>query len=129
MHDRLTDPAPASAPPMDPQRLDVYAVALDFHARAATLIAGRGHAHLRDQLARASLSIVLNTAEGAGRFSPRDRARFYSMARGSACECAAVLDIVERLDPLSSADCRIARSLLVRIVQMLTRLVGAMRAR
>jgi len=39
---------------------------------------------LRDQLDRVSVSIVLNIAEGAGRFSPPDKGRFYSIARGSA---------------------------------------------
>lgn len=116
-------PAPAA---LDPQRLEVYAVALDFHARAAGLVPKHGQAHLRDQLARASLSIVLNIAEGAGRFSWPDKGRFYGMARGSACECGAILDVIEP-QSASPAECREARALLVRIVQMLTKLVARMR--
>lgn len=49
---------------------------------------------LRDQLRRASLSIVLNIAEGSSRFSNADRGRFYVMSRGSAFESAAILDIL-----------------------------------
>jgi four helix bundle protein len=48
---------------------------------------------LRDQLDWASVSI-LNVAEGAGRFSPADKGRFFVMARGSATESAAILDLL-----------------------------------
>jgi four helix bundle protein len=51
-------------------------------------------AALRDQLDRARISIVLNIAEGAGRFSAPDKARFYAIARGSATEWGAVLDLL-----------------------------------
>jgi len=46
-------------------------------------------AALRDQLHRASISVVLNIAGGAGRFSAPDKARFSAIARGSATECGA----------------------------------------
>src|SRR5947207_6782236 len=42
----------------------------------------------------ASTSIPLNIAEGNGKFSAKDRARFFEMARGSALECAACLDVL-----------------------------------
>jgi len=127
MHRQADAPAATVAPTLDHQRLDVYAVALDFNQLVAPLAPTRGDGYLRDQLKRAGLSIVLNIAEGAGRFSPRDKARFYSMARGSACECAAILDVLAR-DPHNPAETRTAQALLVRIVQMLTRLGARMRA-
>jgi four helix bundle protein len=46
----------------------------------------------KDQLDRTSTSIPLNIAEGDGKFSGRDRARFFETARRSALECAACLD-------------------------------------
>ena len=110
---------------VDPHRLDVYAVALDFHRQASALAHARGLAPLRDQLGRASLSVVLNIAEGSGRFSPADKARFYGMARGSACECAAILDVLDATGNSLSGE----RDLLARIVRMLTRLIAAMKAR
>lgn len=47
-----------------------------------------------DQLDRASTSIPLNIAEGNGKYTPKDRCRFFDIARGSAFECAAVLDVL-----------------------------------
>jgi hypothetical protein len=46
----------------DFEKLDCYQLALQFNALAARLIP-RGYRELRDQLTRASLSIVLNCAE------------------------------------------------------------------
>jgi four helix bundle protein len=54
------------------------------------LPSGRGN--LREQLLKATTSISLNLAEGAGRFAPADKAHFYRISRGSVFECAACLD-------------------------------------
>jgi four helix bundle protein len=116
-------PAPA-APVLDPHRLDVYAVALEFSAASRNLVPRHGYADARSQLARASLSIVLNIAEACGRVAIRDRSRFFAIARGSAFECAAVIDVLERHGE-ELAHYRRARALLARLVQMLTRLVRA----
>jgi len=48
----------------------------------------------RDQLDRASTSIVLNLAEGNGKRTYPDRSRFFDIARGSALECAGFLDVL-----------------------------------
>jgi four helix bundle protein len=47
---------------------------------------------LRDQLLRASESVVLNLAEGRGRHTSKDQARFFAMALGSIREVRAVFD-------------------------------------
>ena len=75
------------------QRLDAYRAAIKFLAIASQVVAriGRGHGDLVDQFRRAALSVPLNIAEGTGKFS-RDGVRYYTIARGSALECAAVLD-------------------------------------
>lgn len=112
-------------PFLDCERLDVYRVAVEFQKTAASICSNRRvGAILRDQLDRASVSIVLNIAEGAGRTAIRDKARFYSMACGSATECAAILDLLAIRGLLAAADHRHGRGQLIRIVQMLTRLIA-----
>ena len=108
-------------PQLDAERLDAFHVAVEFQA-IATGLAARADAILRDQLLRASVSIVLNIAEGAGRRSRRDKARFYSMARGSAAECGAILYLLRARGVASEAEYASSRKLIVRIVQMLSRL-------
>ncbi len=109
----------------DHEKLEVYRVAVEY-ADAADSIASklkRGNAHIRDQLRRASDSIVNNVAEGAGEFQPAEKARFYRIALRSSTESAATLHTCQRrkladLDALEEA-----RKLLKRVVEMLTRLI------
>ena len=114
-------PASLRAPALDAERLDCYRVALEFHV-IATAMAPRCDSVLRDQLRRASLSIILNTAEGAGQRSRLQKRHLYSIARGSAMECAAIVDVVRLRGAAAVTDCASARTLLIRIVQMLTKL-------
>jgi four helix bundle protein len=108
----------------DHERLDVYHRAIEFLDVVDEIVAAApaGRAHLKDQIDRAATSVVLNIAEGAGEFSPRDKRRFYRMARRSATECAAVLDIfARRRHPLPDVIMK-ARALLLRVVSMLVRM-------
>lgn len=50
--------------------------------------------YLRDQLKRAVVSILLNIAEGAGKFSKKDKKNFYTIARGSTQESVAIIRIL-----------------------------------
>ena len=72
--------------------------------------------------ALAATSIPLNTAEGAGEFAANEKARFYRMAKRSATECAAILDVCGRLELVAPATHDEARGLLLRMVSMLTKL-------
>ncbi len=49
-----------------------------------------------DQWKRASMSSVLNLAEGTGRMTTEDKKHYYTIARGSIFECVAILDMVHR---------------------------------
>jgi four helix bundle protein len=106
---------------LDASKLHCYHVALELHAQCSVLVAVF-HRVVRDQLERASLSVVLNIAEGGGRRSRRDKARFYAFARGSATEVAALLDVLDRRRLGSPAAITSARRLAIRTVQMLTRI-------
>lgn len=50
--------------------------------------------YIRDQLHRASISMVINIAEGSGKFSKADKRNFYTIARGSAYECVSLFEII-----------------------------------
>jgi four helix bundle protein len=108
------------------QRFDCYRVALEFQALVPRLFPRRGYSALRDQLDRASASILLNIAEGFGRFSRADKAQFYLIARGSAMESAAVLDVLLARGVIEAALHRHAHGQLIRVTQMLTKLVQRM---
>jgi four helix bundle protein len=111
---------------LDVDRFDCYQAALQFQELAAHLLV-KGAGALRDQLDRASTSVVLNLAEGIGRRARREKAHFYAVARGSALESAAIVDLARRRGLAEIAVCAENRALLVRIVQMLTKLEQRMR--
>lgn len=108
------------------ERLDAYQCALRFASLAFRIIETlpRGNSHLADQLRRATMSIPLNIAEGSGKTSDRDRRRYHAIARGSAMECGAILDIlrIQDLHPQLGAEAGEAKALLVRIVSMLSKM-------
>jgi four helix bundle protein len=112
---------------LDHEQLDVYHLALDFLVFANGVIEAlpRGRSHLADQFTRASTSVVLNIAEGAGKLSKPDKRRYYLTARGSATESAALLDACQRLKLLEDAAHRTGTEMVVRIVSMLIRLAQA----
>ncbi|MCB9653682.1 MAG: four helix bundle protein [Deltaproteobacteria bacterium] len=78
------------------KRLDVYNCAIQRLALTAEILESlaktKGNALLADQLKRAALSVPLNLAEGAGKSTPADQTKHYVISRGSAMECAAILD-------------------------------------
>ena len=127
MEQDLSGALPSDEPRLEHEKLDVYTVALELHARACSLLPVRTARVLRDQLERASLGVVLNIAEGAGRRSVSDKRRFYEMARGSATETAAITDVLRVRGLAPAPACSHARRLAVRVVQMLTRLGGPAR--
>ncbi len=106
------------------EKLDVYQLALEFLV-IANNISGkypRGYSSMGDQLKRASISIPLNIAEGYGRSSKPDRARFYDIARGSAHECGALMDASQLLNFINQDQLKEGKILLFRIVSMLVKM-------
>ena len=116
----------SSPPQLAYEKLDVYKCALEFLAIAVDCAAQLPLASsLKDQLSRAALSITLNIAEGAGRArGTADARRFYNIARGSAMECGAIFDALLMLKLIPQAQHIQGKTLLVRIVQMLSKMTG-----
>jgi four helix bundle protein len=108
----------------DHERLDVYRASLGIVVTSNRLVAALppGYGYLTDQLRRAALSVTLNIAEGAGEYAPAEKARFYRMAKRSATECAAVLDVAKELAIADEAAAEDGLDRLFKIVAMLVKL-------
>ncbi len=117
-------PEPPRAVVTTLEAFDAYRVSLDA-CRVCAPIAPALTANLRDQLLRASSSVVLNTAEGFGSASRGVKRRHYEIARGSAMECVAILDLASVLG-FEGAPTQ-ARQLFTRAAMMLSKLVSRFR--
>jgi four helix bundle protein len=72
----------------DFEKLTVYAKSKKFNKKIYEFLkSSKSDRTTKDQLRRASFSIMLNIAEGSGRFSKADKRNFYIISRGSAFEC------------------------------------------
>lgn len=60
---------------------------------------------MKDQLARAALSIPLNLSEGSAKSSAKDRKRFYGIALASFREVECILLLAEATHLKMEADC------------------------
>jgi len=106
----------------DHEKLHVYQDAIRFVSWADEILESiPKNLAVHDQLDRASTSIPLNIAEGNGKYTAADRCRFFDIARGSALESAACLDVLvakKRLPQVGQG-----KEILVRIVSMLVGLI------
>ena len=113
-----------TAQSFDHERLDVYRLSIDYVTRsfeASQPLEGL-YRHARDQWLHAAQSIPLNIAEGNGKRSLKDRARFLDIARGSVLECAAIQDVLVTTKGIKVQDDDSMKAMLHRIVAMLTRM-------
>ncbi len=89
----------------DFRNLEVYKKAKLFHLFCLKLLEeSKPTNYARDQLGRASMSIVLNIAEGSGKFSKPDRRSFFVIARASIFECVAVVDLLHDQNKVNDID-------------------------
>ena len=77
------------------ERLDVYRLAVEVARWAAKVVFPPLRKNLRDQLIRATESVALNVAEGAGQIPGDARRNHFRIALGSAAESCSVLDLVD----------------------------------
>jgi four helix bundle protein len=108
----------------DHEKLEVYRESLVFVGWLSGLLESVLRAgDVKDHLDRAGDSIVLNIAEGNGKYAPKDRCRFFDIAHGSALECAAGLDILVAKQKLTPDQIRPGKERLQGIVRMLMGLI------
>ena len=106
------------------QRLRCYMKALDVAKRVPGIVRQwpKGTYYLEDQLKRAISSVLLNIAEGNGRESVKERARFFAIARASAAESASCIDVAQALNLISEPESLFLQGLLLEVVKMLYKL-------
>ncbi|OGV08922.1 MAG: hypothetical protein A2499_18115 [Stygiobacter sp. RIFOXYC12_FULL_38_8] len=76
-----------------------------------------------DQFERAADSIALNIAEGNGKYSGKDRCRYFDIAKGSSLECSSCLDLLFAKDLISNDALSEGRERLKEIVMMIMGLI------
>src|SRR6267154_2158795 len=115
------NPAPIR---FDHEKLNVYQKSLQFVCWVTSLLERvPSKLAVHGQLDRASTSTPLNIAEGNGRYTSADRCHFFDIARGSALECAAALDVAVAKGVVTEADVDPGKSNLAEIVSMLVGLI------
>jgi four helix bundle protein len=72
---------------------------------------------------------VLNIAEGGGEYSPREKARFYRIARRSACETSAGADLLMLMEVLTDEKLEAVQAQLDEIAAMLTTMAKTQEAK
>lgn len=80
-----------------------------------------GYAFLADQLRRAASSVALNFSEGYGKSTPAEQRRYFRIARGSAYEVAAALDVALAFGAVSTERQSQGKELCDHLAAMLTR--------
>ena len=111
-------------PQFDHEKLNVYQDSISFVAWTDDLLESIPKSiAAHNQLDRASTSVPLNIAEGNGKFTPADRCKFFDIARGSALECAACLDVLVAKKKIEGNKVEEGKALLVEVVSMLVGLI------
>lgn len=80
-----------------------------------------------DQIMRASNSMVLNIAEGNGRFTSKDKVHYFITARGSVYETISIFDLMEDEELIGSATAEEFREDLLVLIKILTKLIMNMK--
>lgn len=106
------------------EKLIVYNRSLDFVEFVENLLSKfKDRLNVYDQIDRSLTSIPLNIAEGTGKFTNKDKNRYYDIARGSAVESAACLDVLLRRNRFTIEENTKGKEILFEIVSMLIGLI------
>ncbi|TSC55720.1 MAG: S23 ribosomal protein [Parcubacteria group bacterium Gr01-1014_18] len=111
----------------DFEQFPVYQKSEHYYAQALKILSNpKIDKNLKDQLKRASLSIVLNIAEGAGKYAKNDKKNFYVISKGSVNECVAILRILKIEGLIAEESFKVCYDLLLEIAKMLSGLINSM---
>jgi four helix bundle protein len=104
------------------EKFEAYQLAIQFTRLALQCLDEMPpeNAHVRDQLRRAAFSVSSNIAEGIGTKGRSDRVRLYSVARGSAVDCAAICKFIAIAHPASLPKTELAKATLKSILNILS---------
>jgi len=106
------------------EKLLVYNRFLEFVELTDEILAKqKDKINVYNQLDRASTSILLNIAEGIGKYTNKDKCRYYDIARGSAVESAAFLDVLLKRHKITIEENIKGKEILIGIVSMLVGLI------
>lgn len=80
----------------DFEKLDVYQEIKSLNAKViAFIFSDIKDDYINKQWKRATISIMLNLAEGTGRISSSEKKHFYTISRSSVFECVAIMDVLQ----------------------------------
>lgn len=106
------------------EKLIVYQRSLDFVEFVENILSRvKDKLHVYEQIDKSSTSIPLNIAEGTGKYSIKDKNKYYDIARGSASESAACLDVLLRRKRITVEENKEGKDILIEIISMLVGLV------
>ena len=86
---------------MTMQKFKTYRLAINFYRNSRKL---NLREPLKNQFHRASLSVLLNLAEGSAKPTEKDRRKFYRISLGSLREVQVILDIISHQQLIKEAD-------------------------
>ena len=114
-------------PFFDHEKVFAYQRSIEFVAWSSDLLENiPTKLSVADQLDRASTSVPLNIAEGNGKYTPPDRCRYLEIARGSALECAACLDVLVAKGKCAADQVQTGKALRHEVVSLLIGLIKSL---
>jgi four helix bundle protein len=88
----------------DFEKLDVYQEIKNLNAIVIAFIFTEvKDEYISKQWKRATMSIMLNLAEGTGRIVANEKKHFYTISRSSVFECVAIMDVLRGQNQIETA--------------------------
>ena len=110
----------------DFEKLTVYQKTKSFNKEILSVMkTSQLDASTKSQLRRASMSVLLNIAEGSGRFTKPDRRNFFIISRSSIFECIAIIDLMKDFGVIENSQYQRVYSLGEEISKMLFSLISS----